>query len=344
MTRTADAACETGLMSLGDLLANPHTGEAVSEAERHRSFVEQAVLAEQCGFDAVHLGEHHFSDYMLSAPPVVLAAIAERTSRLRLSTAVTLAGNLDPVRVAEDYATVDALSGGRVEIVAGRGSLFVHTYDGFGHAVDSARERYDESVTLLNRLLREESVTWSGHFRAPLAGHTTRPRPTGEMPLWIGAASKGSAQLAADLGAWLMLPTVFGTPQLFAPVVEIYRERWEASGRDWATARVGACSHTHVAATSAEAHQGWEPFYRSYWAFVGGLIGESGTWPTFDYDQLLAGPAICGSAEEVVDRIGQWDEVLGLDRHLFMFDLGGIDDPLLTATIERFGAEVIPSL
>lgn len=335
---------ELGLMSLGDLLPHPLTGARLTEAERHRSFVDQAILAEELGFCSIHLGEHHFSDYMLSSPPVVLAAIGEVTSTLKLSTAVTLAGNLDPVRVAEDYATVDVLSGGRAEIVLGRGSLFHRTYEGFGQPLDTARERYDEAVGLLVRLLQEESVTWDGRFRPPLRAHTTRPRPVARLPVWIGAGSRGSATLAADLGCWLMLPSVFGKPEVFAPVVEIYRERWEANGRTWSEARVGACSHTHVAATGEQARRRWEPFYRQYWEFVGGLLADTGMWPPFDFDELLAGPGICGSPDEVVDRIGTWDDLLGLDRHLFMFDLGGIDAGTLRATIELFGTKVAPQL
>ncbi len=334
---------QTGLMTLGDLLANPLTGAATSEAERHRSFVDQAVLAEQVGFDAVHLGEHHFTDYMLSAPPIVLAAIAERTTDLILSTAVTLVGNLDPVRVAEDYATVDVLSGGRAEIVAGRGNLFVDTYEGFGHPVETARERYDEHVALLVELLSSENVTWDGEYRSPLRSHTTRPRPFGDrIPMWIGAGSKDSAELAADLGCFLMVPSVFGTPETFKPIVEIYRARWEAVGHDPLEARVGACSHTHVGATTEGARNQWEPFYRNYWTFVGGLLAQSGRWPAFDFETLLLGPAICGSPEQVIDRIGQWESILETDRHLFMFDLGGIDRPLLSDTIELFGDQVLP--
>lgn len=334
---------EMGLMSLGDLLPDPVTGVRVSEAQRHRSLVDQSVLAEQCGFQSVHIGEHHFSDYMLSSPPVVLAAIGERTTTLRLSTAVTLAGNLDPVRAAEDYATADVLSGGRVEIVVGRGNLFPDTYEGFGHPLDTARERFDENVGLLHRLLTEEDVDWSGEFRSPLSGLTTRPRPAGDLPLWVGAASRGSAELAADIGAWLMLPTVFGQPEMFAAVTNIYRERWEANGLDPADARVGACSHTHVALTD-EAACRWDVYYRNYWDFVGGLIGRSGKWPEFNFDELRAGPAIIGSPAQVVDRIGQWRAVLDHDRHLFMFDLGGIDETDLMATIELFASEVAPQL
>lgn len=335
---------EVGLMSLGDLVPHPATGAIMTESERHRSFVDQAVLGEQLGFTSMHLGEHHFCDYMLSSPPVVLAAIGERTTTMRLSTSVTLAGNLDPVRVAEDYATVDVLSGGRAELVLGRGSLFTRTYEGFGQPVETARQRYDESVTLLTRLLREEDVTWNGTFRAPLTGHTSRPRPVTTIPIWIGAGSRGSAQLAADLGCWLMLPGVFARPEVYAPIVEIYRARWEANGLRPEDARVGTCSHTHVAPSDQQARARWEPFYRRYWTFVGSLLGETAAWPAFDFAELLAGPAICGSPAAVVDRVGQWRELLGIDRHLFMFDLGGIDNATLRSAIELFGTEVLPAL
>lgn len=335
---------EFGLMTLGDLLSHPITGERMTDAQRHRSIIEQSVVAEQAGFTSVHLGEHHFSDYVVSSPPVVLAAIGERTTDLKLSTAVTLAGNLDPVRVAEDYATIDVLSGGRVELVLGRGSLFLRTYEGFGHDVATARERYDENVPLLVKLLSEENVHWAGDFRAPLTGHTTRPRPVADMPIWIGAGSKGSAELAADLGCWLMLPSVFGKPEMFVPIVDIYRARWESIGRDWADARVGACSHCFVGETTQQARSQWEPYYRNYWEFVGDLLGGEGTWPSFDLDELLAGPGICGSPAEVVDKVECWREIFGLDRHLFMFDLGGIDEASLMGSLELFGSEVIPAV
>lgn len=335
---------ELGLMSLGDLLPNPSTGITQTEAERHRSLVDQAVRAEEVGFTSIHLGEHHFSDYQLSSPPVVLAAIGERTSRLKLSTSVTLAANLDPVRVAEDYSTVDVLSQGRAEMVLGRGNLFVHTYEGFGHEVETARGRYTENVLLLHRLLNEENVTWSGDFRAPLRNHTTRPRPVSQLPMWIGAGSRGSAEMAADLGCPVMLPSVFGRPEMFVTVAEMFREKWEANGRDWADAQIGACSHIHVGPTTQQARATWEPYYRSYWEFVGGLLGEGSMWPAFDFDELLAGPGICGSPAEVLDRVGTWKDLLGLNRHLFMFDLGGIEQELLTETIDLFGSEVVPSL
>ncbi len=150
--------------------------------------------------------------------------------------------------------------------------------------------------------------------------------------------------MAADLGCWLMLPSVFGTAETFVPIVEVYRERWEASGRDWADAKVGACSHIHVGRETQAARTYWSPFYQNYWEFVGTLLAGKGTWPPFDLDTMLAGPGICGSPAFVVERIEMMRETLSLDRHLVMFDLGGIDTEALFESIELFGAEVIPQL
>ncbi len=337
---------EIGLLSLGDLLDDPVTGLRPTPSERHRSLVEQAVVAESAGLHAVHLGEHHACDYVLSAPPVVLAAIGERTSALRLSTGVTLAANLDPVRIAEDYATVDALTDGRVEIVAGRGNAFRHTFELFGQDPDDARRRFDEGVELLLRLLREEHVTWSGETRAPLDGVTVRPRPTGELPVWIGGGlSPESAMLAARLGCPLMLPSVFGEPKHFAPAADAYRTAWAAAGRDPADAMVGACCHMWIAATTASARSAFLPRYEHYLSFVRELIqSSSGFTIHVDAATFLDGPAIVGSPAEVVDRLGQWRELLGVERQICMFDLGGMPLPDVLGAIELLGADVLPQL
>ena len=131
---------------------------------------------------------------------------------------------------------------------------------------------------------------------------------------------------------------------MFVPIVDMYRARWEAIGRDWADARVGACSHIYVGPTSQQARTTWEPFYRNYWDFVGEMLGGAGMWPQFDLDELLDGPGICGSPEEVVDKVESWKEIFGLDRHLFMFDLGGIDVATLTSSLELFASDVVPAV
>ena len=340
---------QVGLLSLGDLITDPVTGHRRTAAERHRNLVEQAVAAERLGFFSVHLGEHHFCEYIVSSPAVVLAAIAERTTTLRLSTGVTLGVNLDPVRVAEDYATIDVLSGGRVEPVIGRGTFFPHVFAGFGQDPRRARAMFAEHLELLIRLWTEEKVTWSGSYRTPLDGVTTHPRPVQQPrpPIWVGGgASPESVELAARLGLGLMLPTVFGTPETFRPMVELYEHRWAAHGHDPALRRVGCVSHAHVAATSARARQRWEPRYRAYIEWVNDLVhrstgGASSGLGAFDFDRMCATTAICGSPAEVIDRMGTLREVLHLDTHLVMFDMGGLPDDELFDTIELFGTDVL---
>ncbi|MGF1595538.1 MAG: LLM class flavin-dependent oxidoreductase [Acidimicrobiales bacterium] len=340
---------DVGVASLGDLLPNPATGRCPDDAQRHRSIVEQAVLSESVGFDAVHLGEHHGSGYQLSAPAVVLAAIGERTTTLKLSTGVTLVANLDPVRVAEDYATVDCLSGGRAEIVAGRGSLFARTFEYLGQKPEQSRALYNEHVELLIRLLNEENVAHAGPLRAPLEGFTSRPRPAHSMRLWLGGGLNAETPtLAGRLGLPLMLPSVFAPPDGFARQVDAYVEAYEAAGREGRPS-LGAICHCHVADTTSEARRRFEPYYRQYWGWVQDLIADytpKARRLPFDYDEMLAGPALCGSPEEVIDRVGEWRDALPLelDRFAFMFDLGGMPDELVMDNISRFGTEVVPHI
>jgi alkanesulfonate monooxygenase SsuD/methylene tetrahydromethanopterin reductase-like flavin-dependent oxidoreductase (luciferase family) len=343
-----------GLLTLGDLCTDPVTGRRPTPAQRHRQLVDQAALAESVGFESVHLGEHHFNDYILSSPPVVLAAIAERTATLRLSNGVALAANLDPVRVAEDYATVDVLSNGRVEPCFGRGTLFPDVYDGFGQCESDAKDRFAENVELVQRLWSEEQVTWQGDFRAPLRQATVHPRPVqSPPPIWIGAGmSVESIDLAARLGCRLMLPTVFGAWPMFRPIVDRFVEQWERHGHDPAARRIGACSHAFVARDSTDAKRRWAPRYLHYLQSVidwqRSSAERAGAWfanfPLKDFETMISTIAICGSPAEVVDRMGEARELLHLDTHILMFDMGGIGDDELFPAIELIGAEVLPQL
>ena len=336
---------EIGLLSLGDLLPDPNTGHCRTESERHRTLVDQAVLAEQIGMHAIHLGEHHGSSYQLSSPAVVLAAIGERTTTLRLSTGVTLVANLDPFRVAEDYATLDVLTQGRAEIVAGRGSIFARTFEIFGQDPAQSRALFTDHIDLLLKLLRHEQVHADG--LRPLNGETSRPRPYGKLPVWIGGGtSNKSVDLAAQLGCPLMLPSVFAPPAAFAPIAQRYREQWDLAGHD-SEPIIGACSHMHIAPDSQQAKHRFEVWYRNYWVWVQELVKSytpnAGALP-FDYQRLIDGPAIVGSPAEVLDRVETTAELLGLNRMIFMFDLGGIPDDVLFPSVELFGTEVMPRL
>lgn len=336
-------------MSLGDVMPDPATGHLVSDGERTRAIVDQAVLAEEVGFDAVHLGEHHGNSYQLSSPAVVLAAIGARTTSLILSTGVTLLANLDPVRVAEDYATLDVLSEGRAEIVAGRGSLFARTFEYLGQDPRQSRALYNEHVGLLLELLRHENVSHPGPLRAPLENFTSRPRPTRPVPVWLGGGLNAETPtLAGKLGLPLMLPSVFAPPDGFGPHIEAYIQAWADAGHE-GQPRLGAICHCHVAPTTQQARRDFEPHYSQYWNWVQDLV-EAYTPRArrlpFDYAAMLAGPALCGSPAEVINRVGQWQAALPLpiERFGFMFDLGGFPQPRLREVIERFGAEVIPHI
>jgi alkanesulfonate monooxygenase SsuD/methylene tetrahydromethanopterin reductase-like flavin-dependent oxidoreductase (luciferase family) len=343
-------AFDLGLLSLGDRLPDPITGALPTAAARHRSIVESAVRAEAIGLSSVWLGEHHLCDYVLSSPPVVLAAIGERTRSLRLGTGVTLLATLDPLRVAEDYATLDGLSDGRAEIVVGRGIL-ARTYADFGQDFARSRDAFTEKLELLLRLWSERDVVWKGQHRAPLDGVTSEPRPVQTAaPVWVGGGSSTeSVDLAARLGLPLMLPSVLGPPRAFVPLVERYRERFEPRAGG-AGPRVGACSHVHVAPTSQGAREGWRPYYLNYWSFVMGLLEWGGAAVGraaangVDYDAMLRGPAICGSPAEVADRILGMRDLLGLDVHLSMFDLGGLPEAALLRTLDLFGRDVVPEI
>lgn len=349
------APVDVGVLSLGDWLTDPITGARQSQAERHRSIVAHAAEAETAGFTSFHIGEHHFSHYIVSSPPVVLAAIAERTSTIRLSNGVALAANLDPVRVAEDYATLDLLSGGRVEPCFGRGTFFPGVYANFGQDERHAKARFAESVELICRLWTETEVEWSGEHRAPLHRATVQPRPlqSPRPPIWLGAGtSADSIDLAARLGLWLMLPTVFGTPEMFAPMVARYEEKWEEFGHDPADRRIGCCSHAHLGVSTESARSEWEARYLHYFSSVLEWQRESAsiagvTFPDFplhDFDTMCSTIALCGSVDHVIERMASFREMLHVDTHLLMFDLGGLPHDEVSAQLAMAGDSLLPAL
>ena len=333
-----------GLLSLADHLVDPATQQRQSQAERLQRVVDAAVQAEAAGFAAFGVGEHHFSDYILSAPELVLAAASARTERIRVGTSVTLLANTDPVRQAEQLATLDVLSGGRAEMTFARG-VSEATAHAFGIAdFDEIRPRFEEYLRLVLRLFTEDSVTWEGDYRAPLVDIRLQPRPIQKPhpPMWIGGGlSRTSSGLAADLGLPLFLPSLFKWPVDYLEIVEFYRERFGAAGHDSAP-RVGFPSYLHVAATTQRARERWRPHLEHYRDFA--LTLRSSFGRETDFDSLLQGPAICGSPAEVVERIGEIDELLGLDRHLFLLDAGGVPASVLDEEMELLATEVLPKL
>jgi alkanesulfonate monooxygenase SsuD/methylene tetrahydromethanopterin reductase-like flavin-dependent oxidoreductase (luciferase family) len=333
-----------GLLSLADHLPDPVTGTQISQAERYRLLIDQAIRAEAGGFSHLGLGEHHFSHYILPAPLLLLATIAGRTSTIRLGTGVTLLANLDPLRVAEDLAMLDVISGGRAEITFARG-VMESTMAAFGiEDIDELRPRFEENLRLVLRLLTEDAVTWDGHYRTHLHQVRLEPRALQQPhpPVWIGGGlSTVSCDLAADLGLPLALPSLFRYPEDYLPIVERYRVRMADNGfAD--RAQVTLSSYVHVARSSATARERWRPYLENYVAFASDFRGSFGR--PLDYEGLLGGSAICGSPAEVVDRVNDINAQLALARHYFLVDLGGLPRALLFEVLDLLASDVLPHL
>lgn len=344
---------EFALVSLGDHLADPHTGDWSTQAEKYQLVVDHAIRAEAAGFTSIMLGEHHYCGYILPSPQVVLGAIAARSTTLRLNTGVTLLPTLDPVRVAEDFATLDVLSGGRAEVTVGRGIL-PSAYAAMDKPIDASREIFAEYADLLVRLLRDDKVTWRGTWRSPLDDVSIEPRSVQRphLPMWIGGGSSAaSVDLAAEVGTRLMLPGVFAPAHVFAPFAERYRQRFMAAGHPAEAIRVGNVFHAHIAPTSQEARRRWEPYYRNYLGFVDAVWdgqalfdGQVRPRQSFDYDRLLATTAVCGSPAEVTERLLEARDLLGLDLIALSMDLGALPRDLLMESIDLAGSFVIPAI
>lgn len=333
---------EFGLLSLGDHLPHPSTGERVTQGTRLRSIVDSGVRAEELGFSTVAIGEHHFNDYIVSSPLMMLSAIAAQTSTIRLTTAVTLLPILDPVRVAEDFATLDQLSNGRAELTLGRG-ISSDGYAEFGTDMANSRELLAEKLDLLRALLGDnQPVRWNGDFRPGLDGITVQPRPVQSNPrIWMGTGmSEESVRWAAKLGLPLMLPSIFKPVEAWRDLVALYRELMAESGRA-DQAFVGSCSHVHVARESQTAREEWRPYLTQYADWANEMRGVTAK---VDYDAIVNGPAMCGSPAEIAERLQSVKEVLEPDLHLAVFDIGGLSHTELTRTTELFASEVIPQV
>jgi alkanesulfonate monooxygenase SsuD/methylene tetrahydromethanopterin reductase-like flavin-dependent oxidoreductase (luciferase family) len=302
--------------------------------------VAAAVWAEQAGLDGFGVGEHHTPDTEISAPPVILANIAARTTRLRLFTGVTVLSVLDPVRVAEDYATLDNLSDGRVEIIIGKGNTPLQGKV-FGYDADDQWERNEEKTALLHRLIRERSVSWSGRYRPELIDFSLRPDWFQPAPrIWHGSAtSTRSTELAARLGDPLFSANVTGRLEQYRDLVDDYRQRWLEHGRDPGDALVGAgAAAFHVAPTSQQAYAEYEPYFQ---AFLARTSTFKQTLPFANLAEAIDGGSYyVGSPQQVLEQLHRYHQALGHEvQHIGDVD---ITDPVRLAGLEAFATEVLP--
>lgn len=336
---------EIGLYTLSELVTDPATGRRVTARQRLDETLALAKLADEAGLDVFAVGEHHRLDYAVSSPVVVLAAIASMTSRIRLSSAVTVLGAADPVRVFEDFATLDLLSAGRAEMMLGRGA-FGEPFELAGISGAAYDHVFLENYHLLSQLGRSESVTWSGTTRPPLRQAAIAPRPMQQrMPTWIAVGgSPASAQRAGRLGAHLALAALGGPVHDLVATVEAYRASGAAAGHGAVDLHVAIATHSYVGATSQSARDEFFPYYTGYWAQALGAPHPLSRLSRRQFDDLT-GPQsmlMVGSAQEVVDKISLQHEVLGHDRFLAQLDIGAQPLAQVMKTIERLAVDVRP--
>jgi probable LLM family oxidoreductase len=317
------------------------TGQPISGDQVIRNTVEEAVLADAVGIDSFNIGEHYRREFMDSAGHVILAAIASRTERIRLGTSVTVLSTQDPVRVYTNFATLDAVSGGRAQLVVGRGSL-TESFPLFGFDLADYDQLYEEKLDLLTRLLRAQPVTWSGNFRSPLTDQVVSPPiPAGHIPTWVGVGgSPESVIRAARYGLPLMLAVIGGNPKRFAPYVELYKRALEQ--HEQPALPIGLHSLGYVAQTDEEAIDIQWPHWKEQFEWAARERG----WQTPSYDQFQAevgqGSMYVGSPETVANKIAAVARTLELSRFDLAYAVGRVPHGQRMAMIELYGREVIP--
>ncbi|MBO7746687.1 LLM class flavin-dependent oxidoreductase [Paenibacillus sp. MWE-103] len=334
---------EIGLYSVGDYFRDPHTGTMISPQRRMQEFVEAAKLAEQAGLDVFSVGESHQEHFVTQAHTVVLSAVAQATRRIKIASSTTVLSVLDPVRAYEDFATIDLLSGGRAEIIAGRGSR-VGAYELLGADVQDYEELFEEKMGLLLKLNDEETVTWSGKFRAPLRQAKILPRPlNGRLPIWRGVGgSPGSAVKAGAAGVPMTIAMLGGPSANFKGSVDAYRRAAAQNGHDPAELPVGITSMLYVAENSQDAVKEFHPHLNLAFRALRG-----GSYPLEAVSHAAADPGealMVGSPELVIEKILRQHELFGHQRLLVQTDVGGVPFGKLAKNIELIAARILPAV
>ena len=335
---------EIGLFTFGEVTRSA-TGEALSPAQRLRDFVRLATLADEAGLDVFGVGEHHRPDFAISSPAVVLAAIAEATTRIRLTSTVTVLSTADPVRVYEDFATLDLLSGGRAEITAGRGA-YVESFPLFGYDLDDYNELFDEKLDLLLRVNGSERVTWSGRFRPALRDAGVYPRALQEsLPIWIAVGGTPASVVRAARRGLATYFAILGQPEGFVDLAALFRREGRDAGYDDDRLGLGVTSHFYVDTTSQGARDTFYPYYSRY---IGDNMprarGQALGRDAFEAWASPRGALVCGSPHEVVDKILWEHELLGHRRFLAQIGLGGLPFAETARSIELLATDVLPVL
>ena len=338
---------EVGILTFGEITRDPATGALPSPRQRMRETIEMAQVADQAGLDVFGVGEHHRTDFVGSAPSVVLAAAAQATETIRLTSGVTVLSSEDPVRVWEQFATVDLISGGRAEIIAGRGS-YTESFPLFGYDLQDYADLFREKLDLLLKIRERNPLTWSGRFRAPLLDADIAPRADGDtIPIWVGVGgSPASAISTGRLGLPMTLALLLGPIGSHEQTVDLYRSAAAEAGHDADALPVGLTAHGYVGRTGRHARDTMYPYFATGMMDNNHQRGRGFRMPRAAFDAQAAPEAglLVGSPQELIDKIMRYHELYRLNRVLVHIGFGGMPQRELLEGIERLGTEVAPVL
>lgn len=335
---------ELGLYTFADLHSDDSLGRPVITHQRIQNLMEEIKLADELGLDVFGIGEHHRPDYAVSSPATILAAAAVATKNIKLTSAVTVLSSDDPVRVFQQFATVDQLSGGRAEIMVGRGS-FIESFPLFGYDLDDYDTLFSEKLELLMQINGKEVVSWKGKHRPSINNLGVYPRPyQPEIPIWIAVGgTPSSAVRAGTLGLPMALAIIGGLPERFVPFINLYRDSAKKAGRDIRHLQLGINSHVYVSDSSQQAAT---EFYPSYAGMMKRIGSERGWTPMnreqFEYMRSEKGSLVVGSPQQVIDKILYEHELFGNTRFLAQMSLGDMPHSNIMHSIELFGTKVAP--
>jgi probable LLM family oxidoreductase len=338
---------EIGLYTFGELTPHWTDGSAVSAEQRLRDIIAAARLADAAGLDVFAVGEHHRLDFAIAATPVVLAAIAQVTATIRLASAVTILSTADPVKVFEDFATVDLLSGGRAEVIAGRG-VFTESFPLFGYDLADQDQLFAEKIDLLLRLNAAERVTWQGRFRPALHDAPIPPRPVQrQLPIWVGTGGTASSVVRTGaLGLPLALANIALPPARLAPLVELYRDTGTKAGHRASDLKVAVATHLHVQKSSQDAMNTFYPYYAAYFRNHAPAQYGAREISRSDYEQLASpeGALFVGSPQQIVDKIMYEHQLFGHQRFIAQIDIGGLPYAKVAEVIDLIATQVAPAV
>lgn len=337
---------ELGIGMFGDLHIDPKTGYTQTPQQRMSEIIEEVKLMDEIGLDFFGIGEHHRPDYAVSSPEIILAALSTVTKNIKLGSAVSVISSTDPVKLYQDFASVDNLSNGRAEIMAGRGS-FIESFPLFGYDLNDYDALFDEKLRLLLDLNKNEVINWRGKFRMPIINQSVYPKPVQEkLSIWIAVGgTKSSIVRAATLGLPIIFAIIGGNPADFNYLFEIYKQVYIENGHDIKTMQIGVHMHSFFGEDREKIAEEYFPIYGAQMNRIGASRGwPKYTKPQFDYGRSTNGHLIVGDASLAVDRILKYQEMFGLTRFSAHMDVGAPNHLDMMKSIEIFGKDILPKV